>query len=301
MQNPVAVWKSPDTQAVSEIRDRASHIEAQWKQTLAEVTAARDELIAEAKTITVVFDQATAERSANIQKALKRMDADLEDARKMWTKPVFDLFTNMNADAKAFGGEAAMQRDRLNKASVAYARKMEDEKRAEQQRIEQQRLEAQRIEEARLAEIDRKKRISEEAEARAERARTEHGTQKAQQQAEDARKEAERLEAESLAAALDNEAEALSTGQELAHPEIAGQKVAKVWKWEITNMHAFAQNFPDLVKMEPKTREINEAIKARSMGWVTEWSEERQTMVPTENLAIVPGMRIWEDVEVKVR
>ena len=73
----------------------------------------------------------------------------------------------------------------------------------------------------------------------------------------EAKQEAERKEREALAA---QELAALAPPP--APVQVAGQTVRDVWTFKVTDILSLAKVRPDLVKMEPRTAEINEMINA---------------------------------------
>ena len=68
--------------------------------------------------------------------------------------------------------------------------------------------------------------------------------------------------------------------EDAAKPD--GISVKKVWKHKLIDIHALYAARPDLVTLEPKTNNINAAIRQ-------------------DGVRQIPGLEIWEETETSVR
>lgn len=187
--------------------------------------------------------------------------------------------------------------------------KIEADRRAEEARIENERIQA---EAAKLAETQRieaeaaaKRKAAqaaldaEAAAAKSKRAKAEAAAKQAEFErqlaqeikaaAERAKKsEQERVEAAAKAERERAEREAIAAQEAAAVAPVApvakasGQVIKAVWTFEVINILSLAKVRPDLVKMEPRTAEINELIN--SLG-----------------VREMAGLRIFEEVRIGQR
>jgi len=80
--------------------------------------------------------------------------------------------------------------------------------------------------------------------------------------------------------------------------------VKKKWDFEITNVIAFAREYPDLVTIEPKRREILEALNAGTFDYTLNPDEQCVTpeaLVKPGVMRTAPGMRFFQKDDIKVR
>jgi hypothetical protein len=224
-----------------------------------------------------------------------------EESRKLVKKPILELGKLIDDTAAKYSADLEFESKRLRGLVGSYNARVEEEQRAAERkrqeelaRIERERIEAERKAQAEAARIERE-RIAAEAEARRvanlafENARGLDAAEAAALAAEDAAKQiaakakrdAEAAEEARLLAERERNKQtaALTVAPKLAH--ITGVSTSSVWKFEVIDIGILCLHNPGLVEMTPKTREINAAIKAGHKA--------------------IPGLRIWEEKEVRVR
>lgn len=228
--------------------------------------------LALAKPITVVFDAKTQELAVDAERQIKRILADVESFREQIKKPVLDLGRDIDAKAKQFRSELETERDRLNRLNVAYENKKAMDAAKERERLQREADEAKRIEEAKLAAL----------------------------QAETNPAKIEVLKEEVEQAALVREMQQVEAEISTPSSSVAGMGVKKEYDYEVVEINAFAQQYPDLVKIEVKRRETLEAIKSGRFN-VHEWSKDQQMSVPTDIIGIPAGLRVFEVTKINVR
>jgi chromosome segregation ATPase len=194
-----------------------------------------------------------------------------------------DLLADLEAEElrvnQACGEYQMAQEEIRREAERARQRELdriERERREEEQRIAEA---ARKVEQERLAEERRKAQAIADEQARVARELAQATTKKAREEAAikaaeleqerlkaaaaadvarheaEARQARERAEREALAA---QEREAVGPAKQL--DKTAGQSIKVEWDFEVTSIYDLAKVRPDLVRMEPRTLEIKEAI-----------------------------------------
>ena len=284
------------------------------------ITSARDSLLAETALLGAPANDAEAAEIAGKIGEIKRMVADVEEARKLATEPFLQAQRDIMAKAKAFCAEPMAEVSRLDILNRDYLvekakrqKAAEDARRREVERIERERREAELAAQREREAAERKAREEREAIERksrqeaedarraemaaaneAERVAAQHRAAEAARIAEEARRAAEAKAEEERKAAEAREAEAkqqadlFASARTMALPEVReeakveGTKTRPVIRWEIVHSQRFAVAHPDCVDITPRKATIQQHIAA---GRFT--------------LANPPaGLRMWEEFEV---
>lgn len=258
---------------------------------LQDAYAMRDAALESAALVGIVKTAPQNESAASAMKEVKRVLKLVEDARKEAKEPVLDLCRKIDATAKEFVADLAAEELRLAKAVGNYQQEQLEIQRAaarkaaeEAARIERERAEAQRKIEEEQRKVAEEARRKAEAEILAARCEADKAAAEARAKAEQARIAAEaearqKIEAERAAQQL----QAIPVSP--AGNKADGQVVREVWDFEVTNVWDLVRARPDLVSIEPRRREICEAVAL---------------MVSTGEPKI-PGLRIWKEVRAGVR
>lgn len=277
-----------------------------------EFPAARESVLAPSRAIIVVFNPETQLAAANAERKIKDMLKAIETARKFYKDKVNTVGNDIQRVAAEASAPLEAEKTRVNNLQVAYARKLEAERRAEEERRRKAAEEAAAIERARIAEAERKKREAEAARRDAEAARLaaeSAESPEARAEAEAGQRAAEAQQAATEAESLwsSQEAERAALDAELAAipnlPAVAmaaGTRAKVTWDFEVLDAHAFAIAFPQFVKIEVRRREVLEALNAPGMpAFVTRFPEDK----PAEENGPPrpPGLRVFEAMKVNVR
>lgn len=247
------------------------------------------ELAGEITTVDNPFDQDIA---ADALKALKRIETGVESARVSVKAPVLQLGRQIDALAADFTNPVLVECKRITALLSAYQTKVRMEAMAaeRQRQVELARIEADR----RAAEAAAQKRAAEilaavaEAKRQADaalRASTDAEAEKAAQASAAAAAQAEAQQQQhaihAQAAQREREAQMKALTVAKPAPQADGMTVRQVWKFEVTDIHALYRARPDLVSLEPRTREINSAM--------------------SKGFRECPGLRIWSETVAGVR
>jgi len=190
-------------------------------------------LLKEGSSIKAVEDKGDEGLALAVCSNLASFRKQLEATRKAVKQPAIDLGKKIDSIAEAFGRDVETEEKRVRSLLGGYQMKLAQE----QQRI---------LEEAR-----RKQALADKALADAESARL-------------AALKKQTVMAETKAEVLENKAvdarvAVMELEQKAADTRVAGGSM--VWSFEIISLDELYNERPDLVKLEAKTREINEAMK----------------------------------------
>ena len=206
---------------------------------------ARDQALEQAALVAVVRNDAEKRPAVEAQIAVKRLIDAVEKSRKAVKEPYLEASRLIDATAKAAVAELAAEQLRLAKIvgdwdmlQLAIARDREAARQEELRRIADQ-------------EAAEKRRI--EAEARAAEDAREAETK--QREAEAKNREVEFKRQQELAAQAVE-----AVGPEKAMAKSEGQRVTARWTFEVTDIWLLAKMHPGMVKIEPRTAEINQAL-----------------------------------------
>jgi DNA repair exonuclease SbcCD ATPase subunit len=238
------------------------------------VTQEKEEILAASALIGVVKTSEQNAAAVDSKSRIKKLTAAVEKQRKVVKTPFLDACMQIDAAAKNFTSELDYEYRRLDDASLDY---LQDQRRIAEEKERIRQAEISRIEAEQRAEQERINRERREAEERqaAEMRRIAVEASKARSQADLERLAQERAkaksEAEARQIALDSEAkrqeelarqEQLQIGTVPVKAELAkGQSITVSYDFEVVDILRLSQYRPDLVKMEPKRREILDAIK----------------------------------------
>lgn len=225
--------------------------------------------IAELKSITRATESSRVEVKAIPLKITQTIDAIARE----FSAPVEAEIRRLDGLVRAY----AIQQERLR---AEQARKIAEAKAAEERRIREE-AEAER---RRLDAEAAAKRAAIEAQRKADlaKARSEAEARAAEQRAAQA---ALRVETDTAAAAQAYEqsaqAETAAVPELFAMPVAAPLPVKKVWRFELTSAIDVLKHDPSLLRIEPNTAAINKLIAAGARE--------------------IPGLRIYEDIETKIK
>jgi hypothetical protein len=237
---------------------------------------ARDQALEQAALVAVVRNDAEKRPAVEAQIAVKRLIDAVEKSRKAVKEPYLEASRLIDATAKAAVAELAAEQLRLAKIvgdwdmlQLAIARDREAARQEELRRIaDQEAAEKRRIEaEARAAEDAREaetKRLADDAaKARGAKAKAEAEARQKAQQAEFAKQR--EAEAKNREVEFKRQQELAAQAVEAVGPEKAmakseGQRVTARWTFEVTDIWLLAKMHPGMVKIEPRTAEINQAL-----------------------------------------
>jgi regulator of protease activity HflC (stomatin/prohibitin superfamily) len=225
--------------------------------------------ISELKAIT----RATEASRVEIKAIPLRITQAIDSIARQFTAPVEDEIKRLDALVRSY----AVQQERLRQEQ---ARKIAEAQAAEQRRIREE-AEAER---RRLEADAAAKRAAIEAQRQAElaKARSEAEAKAAEQRATAA---ALRVATDTAAAAQAYEdsakIEAAAVPELFVMPVAAPLPVKKVWRFEVTSPVNVLKHDPTLLRIEPNTAAINRLIAAGARD--------------------IPGLRIYEDIETKIK
>lgn len=208
----------------------------------------RDESLASAALIMVVGSPEQQSSAVAALQDLRGWCKQVETARKELKAPVLNLGRQIDDTADQFCQPVLSEVARINLLVTNY------------QVAERKKAEA--AEAARLAELKRieAERIAKEK-AEFDRTNAELAKAKSEQASEAALKAEEERMRQIEAEAAKAKAQAMAAPV-AAPPKAAGLVTQEVWVHEVMDLHALYAARPDLVTLEPKSREINTAIRA---------------------------------------
>lgn len=255
----------------------------------------RDALVAGSSLLMSVESDQDLEEAVGHARGLKAIAKATEEARTNVKAPVLDIGRAIDAKAKEFVAPVAAELQRVEKLMADYTRRREEERRAAERRRQEEIRRAQEEEARKLREIEeqaRRKRQEEEQAAR-EAAELLGGTE-----AEVTKAVAEvaaevNAQAEAAAAAVIQDTERqtnlaiVETAPAVSGGRPDGLSMRRVPAFRISCGVILAQSNPELVAIEPKTREIQAML--RESG---EFEGERE---------VRPGLIAWWETKVGVR
>jgi len=289
----------------------------------------RDEILTQSKAVRAVFDDASRDQALAAIRELKGFRLDADKAREAAKAPINALAKQVEAKIAEFcketgcgSGEAKMgpEEKRLLQLVTRHEADLRRQREEAERKAAAERAAAEEAERERQREIirreeeaKRKLQEAEEARLKAERARTDTSKEKQAEIEAQARAAAEKAQEEAEALAIEAEQAALAASQRereeqdrlaalTVHPQ--GMSVKKKWDFEITNVIAFAREYPDLVTIEPKRREILEALNAGTFDYTLNPDEKCVTpeaLVKPGVMRVAPGMRFFQKDDIKVR
>lgn len=213
--------------------------------------AARDEAIENAHLVIVIRTHNQAVAGADALRGLRAITKAVESSRTTAKAPVLELGRRIDAAAKEFNASAEAEIARITAMLTAH----ETEQRridAEAERKRQEEARRRLAEEAaRLAEIARQQQEA----ARAERAAVNESERAA---AETRRVAAEQAAATERAAAAERQANLPVVTE---RPKVVGTVVREEWNFEVTDLKAFAETYPDLVEITVRRSAVLEKIR----------------------------------------
>lgn len=213
--------------------------------------AARDEAIENAHLVVTIRTQNQAVAGADALRGLRAITKAVESSRTTAKAPVLELGRRIDGAAKDFNASAEAEIARITAMLTAYEveqRRIAAE--AERKRFEEERR-RQAEEAARMAEITRQQQAAARAELLANTER------------ERAAAEAQRIAAES-AAAIERAAAAERQANlpvVTERPKVVGTVVREEWNFEVTDLKAFAETYPDLVEITVRRSAVLEKIR----------------------------------------
>lgn len=213
----------------------------------------KNELLAEARDITVVDDEFSADCAAAQIRRIRTLLAGVEASRKLVKKPVLDLGKRIDSLADAYSADLDAEVRRLNKLLNDHLAHQRELAAAEERR----RIEAER----QAAEEKRK--------AEAELRRLEEEKRKAQEAVMAPFTPEEKVEAQAKIVEIQTRQLELTAAPPPAPVQKAPITVAKpagvaaqpVWRFEVTDVLALADHSVLFVRIEPNTAEILKAIR----------------------------------------
>jgi len=257
-----------------------------------DVLSKRDALLAEAKSIAVVSDEWSLEEAVGHLRTLQGLVKSVEKSRTEVKSPVLDLGRAIDAKAKEFVSQVEAEATRINRLVTEYqaeqrriAAAAESARQAELVRIEAEKRRAAEEQERlrREAEAAELKRQQELDKAEASFDETEESTAAAAAaEAAERKREAEAAaEAERLRLAQLEEQRRAAQSTVAAPAKVSGLVTKEVWKFDVEDIWVLARDNRDLVRIEPNTAAINEAIRGGMRG--------------------CPGLRIYSETKTEVR
>lgn len=258
----------------------------------------RDRLLNLARRGTSVTDGASAQRATEILKELKAFSRGIESARKDVKEPVLQLGKDIDALAATLTDDLAREENRIagligawqaeqnHIAEEARRKAWEEEQRIRREAEAKDLAEQERLAAEQRAREDAARKVQEELEAKAARARSEAGRAKALAEAEAARAraEADRVAAEEKARAEGmkrDEQEALAIGKAHASAAVVqqtkpqGVSARREVEFEVVDIVALYEACAPLVKLEPNTAAIKAALKqlpeGKSLPGIRHW------------------------------
>jgi len=265
----------------------------------------RDELLARARKGTVIPNEESATRAADLLKELKAFTRSIEEMRKAVKGPVDDLAKRIQTLAASLTVDVKLEEDRIGEllanyqaeqnriAAEARQKAWEEEERIRLEAEEKQRAEEERLRQEAAAEQARLQKEAEEAEARAAGFKTKAARDKALAEAAEKRRLAEETEANAKAEAerlaLENQqktAEAIvsvhQSAASVAATKQEGIATRREPEFEVTDIVALYEAYPLMVKMSPENALIKSAIKklkpGESLPGVRHWFRNASTV-----------------------
>jgi uncharacterized membrane protein YqiK len=246
------------------------------------------------ETITeVTSDQANEAATVIVQQIsdlIKHVEKEHDEAKA----PYWAACKAISGIRNTFLAELETERTRVNKLCGNFVQdRLEVQREAERERVRQlekieqaKHEEEERAEQARIdAEVERRRQVD-EAEAQAAKAKSKKAQaeataklQELEKQRQEAAAQAERDRAERETQA---EQEKAAVAPVAPITKAAGQVVKTPWVFKVTNIFDLVRARPDLVKMEPKTKEINELINELE-------------------IRKIPGLEITQEVQIGTR
>jgi hypothetical protein len=213
--------------------------------------AARDEAIENAHLVVTIRTHNQAVAGADALRGLRAITKAVESSRTTAKAPVLELGRRIDAAAKEFNASAEAEIARITAMLTAH----ETEQRridAEAERKRQEEARRRQAEEAaRLAEIARQQQEA----ARAERAAVNESERAA---AETRRMVAEQAAATERAAAAERQANLPVVTE---RPKVVGTVVREEWNFDVLDLKAFAETYPDLVEITVRRSAVLEKIR----------------------------------------
>ena len=213
--------------------------------------AARDEAIENAHLVVTIRTHNQAVAGADALRGLRAITKAVESSRTAAKAPVLELGRRIDAAAKEFNASAEAEIARITAMLTAHE--------TEQRRIDAE-AERKRQEEARRRQAEEAARLAEIARQQQEAARAERA---AVNERERAAAEARRVAAEQ-AAAIERAAAAERQANlpvVTERPKVTGTVVREEWNFDVLDLKAFAETYPDLVEITVRRSAVLEKIR----------------------------------------
>lgn len=208
-------------------------------------------ILKKSSTVTVVKDQKTEIVAKDALADLAGFSKNLKNTRQSVKEPVLSLGKKIDAIASEFGQEVDAEISRVKSLLGGYAMQVAEQQRKLQEEAEAKRREAEAAERA----AEAKRVAQEEARLRAENAKSAMSEARAEAEMQKRRLEAEKLEAEEE----EKRRQAHALEQRAKDTRVSGTRMA--WEATVTDIRALYAARPQLVKLEVRTRELNEYLK----------------------------------------
>ena len=213
--------------------------------------AARDDAIENAHLVVTIRTHNQAVAGADALRGLRAITKAVESSRTAAKAPVLELGKRIDSAAKEFSSSAEVEIARITAMLTAH----ETEQRRIDAEAQRQRQEAERRrqaeEAARMAEITRQQQEA----ARAERQVLNERERAA---AEARRVAAEQAAATERAAAAERQANLPVVTE---RPKVTGTVVREEWNFDVLDLKAFAETYPDLVEITVRRSAVLEKIR----------------------------------------
>jgi dTMP kinase len=265
-------------------------------------------IINAARAVVAVTDADSCDIAQSRLRSLASVRTAVESSRKQVKAPVIDLGKRIDGIAADFVAEVIAEEARLSGLVTEYAREQQRIKREaelaaeqERQRVERERHEAEMAAQREAARIERERQAAERAAHEAEIARLKaeaaqsEGGQRAAREAQElalaaqreaeARADAARRQAEADAAAAREREEAARIAAAEAVAASAPAGVREEIDFDVVDILAFAGQFPQLCRIEPRRADVLAALKK---------SFERNGKLPE-----VAGLRVFQNLKLK--
>lgn len=243
---------------------------------LPEALKLKKSLIATSLKVQRVGDGASDIIAADAIRDLGSLRISVEKTRELVTKPLLEKQREIKRLADEFLSDARMEEERVKGLRGAYTMEVS----RKQQEIQRQAEEARRKAEQAEREAQAKRDAEEAARLRAENAKGAMAEAKAEAEQAKARIAAEKLEREED----EKRRQAHALEQQAKEQTVKGARMA--WDFEVLDLHELYRNTPQLVTMEPRRREIIEALNSM---------ERNKTTVE------LPGLRVFQKPVVSAR
>ncbi len=235
----------------------------------------RDEAIANSQfEVQVVSCPEENETAIERLRDLTTIARNVEKVRKELKAPVTQMARTIDGLAEQFTAPITTEENRLKSLCAGYQRRLDDERRKAEAIAQKER--------ERIAAEQRQKEI--EAQKELQRMRAE-ATNQAMRDAADAQAKANLERIQQLSEQKQAELIQLPGPKSEQRPE--GVRVARPWKWEVTDLEALYKARPDLVELVPRGRSIQDHIRNATTKGVYD--------------ANVAGLRVWQEVQIGVR